>query len=73
MPLYAIHASNESLCTKTTELRVWGFNQTLGSFVTPYFVPYPELSVCKYHHHHHHHFICKINKLHKEYTRYYVK
>ena len=25
------------------------------------------------HHHHHHHFICKINKLHKEYTRYYVK
>ena len=24
-------------------------------------------------HHHHHHFICKINKLHKEYTRYYVK
>ena len=21
------------------------------------------------HHHHHHHFICKINKLHKEYTR----
>ena len=24
-------------------------------------------------HHHHHHFICKTNKLHKEYTRYYVK
>ena len=22
---------------------------------------------------HHHHFICKINKLHKDYTRYYVK
>ena len=31
------------------------------------------LEILSFHHHHHHHFICKINKLHKEYTRYYVK
>ena len=50
--------------------RQWNHNpRSYAAMCTVVYAP----KFCSLYHHHHHHYICKINKLHKEYTRYYVK
>ena len=61
-----VHAATEG---SEIHIRATSMRDTLVGDEPAYRGKFRKLRV--QHHHHHHHFICKINKLHKEYTRYY--